>query len=188
MKELDVRGLVCPKPVIETKKALEKDDELLVLLDDQVAKDNVMKLAKKLNCQVTLLEESDEYRLTIKKVDGIVDKKEETKGKVYFISTDILGKGEEELGQALMKGFISTLLEINPLPAKIIFINSGVKIPTLNEQAKEHLQELIEQGVEVVACGACLNYYGLTEKLEVGTITNMYEIVESLNNGDVVSL
>ncbi|PRX30428.1 selenium metabolism protein YedF [Orenia metallireducens] len=188
MKELDVRGMICPKPVIETKKALEKSDKLLVLLDDQVAKDNVMKLAKKLNCQVTLLEDGNEYQLTIKKTDMVVEKQDESGGKVYFISTDTLGKGEEELGYALMKGFVSTLLEINPLPAKIIFINSGVKIPTLNQQAQEHLQQLVEQGVEVVSCGACLNYYGLTEKLEVGSITNMYEIVESLNTGEVVSL
>ncbi|AZO94718.1 sulfurtransferase-like selenium metabolism protein YedF [Halocella sp. SP3-1] len=188
MKEIDVRGLACPKPVIETKKALKEDDKLLVLIDSEVVKNNVIKLAQKLNCKVNLLEEGNEYRLTIEKTAANVKEEGEGNGKVYFISSDKLGKGKDELGELLIKGFISTLIEMDPLPDKIIFINSGVKVPTVNEEAREHLQSLEEAGVTILSCGTCLNYYGLEDKLEVGSISNMYEILESLNQGDVVSV
>lgn len=188
MKEIDVRGLACPEPVIKTKNALQNSNKLLVLIDSEVVKNNVTKLARKLNCQVNLLEEGGEYRLTIEKTATNINEEVERKGKVYFISSDKLGKGADELGDLLMKGFISTLIEIDPLPDKIIFINSGVKIPTVNEETREHLKNLEKAGVVVLSCGACLNYYGLENKLKVGSISNMYEILESLNQGEVVSI
>ncbi len=189
MKEVDVRGLSCPKPLIETKKALKDDDQLLVLIDSEVVKDNVMKLAKKLNCKVNLLEDGEEYRLTIKKsAEASDDDSTEASGKVYFVNSDTLGEGEEKLGNVLMKAFISTLIELDPLPEKIVFMNSVVKVPALNDEAKEYLQKLEEAGVTILSCGSCLNYYGIEDELEVGEISNMYEILESLNQGDVVGV
>lgn len=190
MKKIDARGLACPKPVVKTKQALQKEDKLLVTVDNKVACDNVAKLAKKLNSKVTILEDGDDYKLTIKKqadAQGI-GTEEDKQGKVYFLSSDTLGEGEEELGTILMKGFISTLLNLTPLPDKIIFINSGVKVPTLNEEAKEHLKKLEDRGVSILSCGTCLEYYSLKDELEVGSISNMYEILDSLNCGRVVEI
>jgi selenium metabolism protein YedF len=190
MKEVDARGLTCPKPVIMTKKALSEEEQLLVLVDNEVAANNVAKLAKKMGCQVTTLAEKGNYKLTIKQVDNLdaSESRAASIGKTYFITSNLLGEGESELGEILMKGFISTLLEIDPLPVKIIFMNSGVKIPTLNKAALESLEILADKGVEILSCGTCLDYYGLTEKLKIGNISNMYEILASLNSEDIVKI
>ncbi|WP_018248843.1 sulfurtransferase-like selenium metabolism protein YedF [Orenia marismortui] len=189
MKKIDARGLACPKPVIETKKALEDYSKVVVTVDNKVAADNVSKLATKLGAQVSVLEEEREFILTIiQNGDHSQESNTDKLGKVYFIKSDTLGEGEQELGEVLMKGFIATLLEVNPLPDKIIFINSGVKVPTLNAEAKENLHKLEQQGVKVLSCGTCLEYYGLKDKLQLGNISNMYEILDSLNMGDVVEV
>ncbi|AGB42068.1 selenium metabolism protein YedF [Halobacteroides halobius DSM 5150] len=189
MKELNARGLDCPKPVVKTKQALEEEDKVIVTVDDQVQAENVAKLAKKMNCKVSTLEEENYYKLTIEKLaDETTEDKEDSQGKVYFITSATLGEGAEELGNVLMKGFISTLLNVTPVPNKIIFINSGVKVPTLNQEAKEHLKELEAKGVTILSCGTCLDYYGLEEKLEIGNISNMYEILDSLNSNGVVKV
>ncbi|MBM7557312.1 sulfurtransferase-like selenium metabolism protein YedF [Halanaerobacter jeridensis] len=189
MKELDARGLDCPEPVVKTKQALGEADKVVVSVDDQVQADNVAKLAKKLNAEVAIVEQEDHYQLTIEQQgDEQEGTEEEQSGKVYFLTSDPLGEGEEKLGTILTKGFISTLLDVRPLPDKIIFMNSGVKIPTLNQQAIDDLKELEEQGVNILSCGTCLDYYEITEELAVGEISNMYEILSALNSGKVVEV
>ncbi|GAB6138070.1 sulfurtransferase-like selenium metabolism protein YedF [Halanaerobaculum tunisiense] len=189
MKEINAQGLDCPEPVVKTKQALQEEKQIAVTVDDQVQAENVAKLAKKMNCKVSTLEEADHYKLTIEKQDDTqVENQEDKQGKVYFITSNTLGEGAEELGNVLMKGFLGTLSNVNPLPKKIIFMNSGVKVPTLNQEAKEHLKKLEEQGINILSCGTCLDYYGLEEKLEVGSISNMYEILDSLNSNSVVEI
>ena len=189
MKELDARGLDCPQPVVKTKKALAKADRLRVTVDDEVQADNVAKLAKKLDCKVSILEEEEHYQLTIEQEEDSTKTEEGSgAGKVYFLTSNTLGEGAEELGTVLMKGFISTLLDVRPLPEKVIFMNSGVKVPTLNEQAIEDLKKLSEAGVEILSCGTCLDYYEISEQLAVGEISNMYTILSALNSGNVVEV
>lgn len=94
-----------------------------------------------------------------------------------FVGKDIIGAGAEELGKSLMKMFFYTLSEDEDLPKAVLFMNDGVKVPTLNEQAIEHLEVLAQKGVNVLVCGACLNYYNLENELKVGTVSNMYDIV-----------
>lgn len=93
-----------------------------------------------------------------------------------------MGEGNEELGKVLIKGFIYTLTESKPYPKHIILVNGGVKLSTENEATVENLKILEESGVEILSCGTCLDYYGLKEKLQVGSITNMYTIVEIMKN------
>ncbi len=191
MKEIDAKGLDCPEPVVLTKKVLKENDEIVTIVDNEVAANNVKKLATKLGCEVTVSKEDEDlYYVEIKKDEDAdnEEKETETKGKVYFFKSDELGTGEIELSNVLMKGFIHTLNEINPLPEKIIFMNSGVKIPTENKDAIESLKKLEEKGVSILACGTCLDYYSLKDKLKVGTISNMYEIVESLNSSEVITI
>ena len=92
-----------------------------------------------------------------------------------------MGEGNDELGKVLIKGFIYTLTECKPYPKYIIFVNSGVKLTTENEATVENLKILEESGVEILSCGTCLDYYGLKENVQVGSITNMYTIVETMN-------
>ena len=190
MKKIDARGLDCPKPVIKTKKAIEKYDEIEVLVDNETASKNVKKLGIKMGAKVTVVKDNDNYyKLLIsdfKKADKT--EKKENKGKVVFVKSEFLGTGEQQLGDILIKGFIKTLLEINPLPDKIIFMNSGVKLACKNDDVVNSLKKLKDNGVEILSCGTCLDYYNLTDQLKVGNVSNMYEIVESLNNGNVLEI
>lgn len=190
MKKIDARGLNCPKPVIKTKKAIEENDEVEVLVDNETASKNVKKLGIKMGAKVTVVKENDNYyKLLISdyKKTNKTDKNL-NKGKVIFVKSEYLGTGEQQLGDILIKGFIKTLLEINPLPDKIIFINSGVKLACKNEDVINSLKKLTDNGVEVLSCGTCLDYYNLTDELKVGNVSNMYEIVESLNKGNVLEI
>ena len=87
---------------------------------------------------------------------------------------------DEALGKTLMKAFIFALTNAQQLPEQIIFYNSGAFLPCEGSDSLEDLQNLEKAGVKITACGTCLNYYGLTEKLRVGTVSNMYDIVETL--------
>ncbi|MEC9490397.1 MAG: sulfurtransferase-like selenium metabolism protein YedF [Halanaerobiales bacterium] len=196
MKEIDARGLDCPKPVVLTKKAMADNEEILVIVDNKVASENVAKLAQKMKAEVSIVEESADYfKIIIKntgeaKVESAKNKtaaaQNSEEGKVYLIASDKLGEGEEDLGKILIKGFLSTLLEIKPLPEKIIFLNSGVKMAVLEKDVTATLEQLETAGVEILICGTCLDYYELSDQLEVGEVSNMYEIVDSINSSDYV--
>ena len=103
-----------------------------------------------------------------------------------MIAADHMGEGKEELGKVLIKGFIFALTQLEELPKTILFYNGGAKITTEGSESLEDLKTLEAQGVEIMTCGTCLDYYGLKEKLQVGTVTNMYSIVETMNNADKI--
>ena len=106
-----------------------------------------------------------------------------------FVGRDIIGSGDRELGTNLMRMFFYTLSQGEDKPGAVLFMNAGVKLPTLDEQVAEHLKVLSAAGVEILVCGTCLNFYGLTEQLRVGTVSNMYDIVTRMQKaGKVVSL
>lgn len=111
----------------------------------------------------------------------------ESKGPIFLITTDSLGRGREELGKILMSNFIVTIKESPVLPEKIIFLNSGVFLAIKGSPVLEELEQLESLGVGILSCGTCLDYYQIKDNLAVGTITNMYDTVESLlkNNGCV---
>lgn len=190
MKKIDARELDCPKPVVKTKKAIEEHGDVEVLVDNKVAAENVRKLGIKMGAKVTKVKESNEnYKLVITDFKKAEKKRDvNRKKKIIFVKSNLLGKGEAKLGDILIRGFINTLKEIEPLPDKIIFINSGVKLTCENEEIIKSLKKLEKSGVTVLSCGTCLDYYGLKEKLQVGNISNMYEIVDSLNQGEVVEI
>lgn len=186
--EIDARGLNCPMPVINTKKELDKIESGLVIttVDNAIAKENILKLANSLNCEAKVIkEEKDLISIEIKKGENVIIEKNENialEDKCIFISSDKMGEGNEELGKVLIKGFIYTLTESKPYPKYIILVNGGVNLSTENEATVENLKILEEAGVEILSCGTCLDYYGLKEKLQVGSITNMYTIVEIMKN------
>ena len=197
MKEIDARGLACPKPVVLTKKAMEENEEILTIVDNKTASENVAKLARKMKAEVTIVEEAEDYfKIIIKKStqteietnsnNQAQISQDSEQGKVYLIDSDTLGEGERDLGKILIKGFISTLLDIKPLPKKVIFLNSGVQLAVLEKDVTATLEKLETAGVEILLCGTCLDYYDLSEKVEVGEVSNMYEIVNSLNNNSSV--
>ncbi len=111
---------------------------------------------------------------------------EQKKNTVVMISSEFMGKGDDKLGATLMKGFIYALSTQETLPDTILFFNGGAKLTTQGSLALEDLKEMEKQGVEILTCGTCLDFYGLKEKLEVGSVTNMYVIVEKMTKADKV--
>ena len=97
-----------------------------------------------------------------------------------------MGRGDDELGAKLMRGFLRTMIDSTPLPWRMVFINSGVKLTTIDQEAVEAISLLEEKGVEVLSCGTCLEHFNLKDKLAAGKVTNMFEIIETLNSATKV--
>ncbi|MGB9699984.1 MAG: sulfurtransferase-like selenium metabolism protein YedF [Thermodesulfobacteriota bacterium] len=188
-KRVDCRGLACPQPVIETKKALAEADTLIVLVDNPAAKENVKRFAESQACKVEVIEERGQFTLKIVKQKPkeestvklkIRESPEPAKDLVIFIDTDSMGRGSEELGKILMRSFLQTLEQSEVQPQKVILLNSGVKLACAGSEVLEDLQELGAKGVEILACGTCLDFFGLKKNLMAGKVSNMYEIINSL--------
>lgn len=192
--QIDARGLVCPQPVIATKKALEgiTDDTIITVVDNYAAKENVLKFASANRCEANWEEKNGDYYITIIKGKGAAAETilPETKGKlVYLIKQNTLGQGSAELGDILVKSFFYALLEKEPLPKTIFFINNAIFLTTEASPVIEYLIELEKRGVQLLSCGTCLDYYDRKEQLLVGGITNMYAIVEELSDaGKAITL
>lgn len=192
-KQLDARGKACPIPVVETKKILagmNSGDTVEVTVDNYVAVQNLSKMAGQKNIPVssikvdesefivtlTLIESAPETTDIAEAVECIPDG---IKGNtVVVISSDKMGEGDEKLGRTLMKGFIYALTEQDILPQSILLYNNGAKLSVHGSDSLPDLKLLESQGVEILTCGTCLNFYGITEKLGVGSVTNMYVIAE----------
>ena len=195
--KVDAMGDQCPIPVIKTKKALKEITETTLVevhVDNEIAVQNLSKMAKQKKL------EEQHYIIKIKaEAEGVSiqqkapaendkeicypDRKSNT---VVVLSSNQMGNGSEELGQILMKGFIFALTELDELPSTVLLYNSGVKLSTEGSNSIEDLKTLQAQGVEILSCGTCLNYYDLTEKLQVGDVTNMYFILEKMAQADKI--
>jgi selenium metabolism protein YedF len=187
--EVDARGQACPRPVIMTKKELEKIGEGIVttIVDNEVAKDNVSKLANSLGYEYRVDKKSDkEYYIHITKgevTEGAnVCIPDTFKDMTIAFASDTMGKGSEELGKILIKSFIYTLTEATPYPSTLIFYNGGVHLTCEGSEVLEDLKKLEEEGVEIISCGTCLDFFKIKDKLKVGEISNMYTIYEKLKN------
>ncbi|SHH51961.1 selenium metabolism protein YedF [Caloranaerobacter azorensis DSM 13643] len=189
-KEVDARGKACPKPVIMTKKALDEIESgvVITIVDNEVAKENVSKLAKSMNYNFNVEKTRDnDFIIYITKgetqeVESNTCQPNIFKDMTIVFSSDKMGRGSDELGKILMKGYIYTLTESIPYPSTLLFLNSGVKLTIEGSEVIEDLKKLEEQGVEILSCGTCLDFYNLNDKLKVGEVTNMYTIVEKMKN------
>jgi selenium metabolism protein YedF len=204
-KIVDARGLACPQPVIKTKNALETNDGVVVIVDNPVARENVSRLAKSLGCEPNVEEKPDGTYIAIFPVDkesrnasskaGLscpprnADTGQKPGPLVITIQQDRMGRGDDELGYVLIKSFIHTLGEVSPAPDVIVFLNTGVKLSVKGSDVVEDLKNLQKKGVQILVCGTCLNFFGLTDELEAGIISNMYDISDTLlSAGKIVSV
>lgn len=181
MIKVNALGQTCPIPVIMTKNALKEipNGVVEVAVDNLISKENVEKFAAQMNYQFSSSEIDGNYYIQITKTEDIKTTNKETEENcVVVISSDKMGEGDPEFGNTLIKGFIYTLTEMDQLPKTIIFYNRGVFLTTVTEATVKDLKILESKGVEILSCGACCNYYHLEDKVSVGTITNMYTIVE----------
>ena len=193
-KVIDAKGKACPMPVIMAKKEIDTGVKFFdIEVDNKIAVENLKKLANSQGFTTTIEENDGNFKVDFsngceecEEVLAKVEGKKPLGNWSIFINKEIIGAGNEELGQSLMKMFIYTISEGEDLPKSILFMNGGVKVPSLNEQGIEHLKVLQDKGVELLVCGACLNFYGLEDKLEVGKISNMYEITNAMKEASKV--
>lgn len=186
MKTVNTRGLACPEPVILTKRALsESKGDIKVLIDNDVARENVLKLLKNGDYQYDQVETESGFEIIVKntkaKSEGLSDE-----SLIVLCKSDLFGQGERKLGNTLMKSFFYSLTELSSKPKKIIFMNSGVRLALSGSPILESLKILENSGCEILSCGTCLDYYNVTDELSIGSITNMYTSVELLANSNKV--
>ncbi len=203
MIKVNALGDACPIPVVKTKNAIRElgsSGVVEVSVDNEIAVQNLNKMAKQKNYEFSYEKKSDtEYIVTIginsdsktdtntvSKISGTQKDEISLKETVVVIDSDKMGDGDEEFSKTLLKGFIYALSSQDIPPAKIIFYNTGVKMTTQGSESIEDLKVLANAGAKIYSCGACLNNYGLTEKLLIGEVTNMYDIAGYLLNADLV--
>ena len=194
-KELtvDVRGGLCPKPVIETKKVSDANPSAVIttIVDNEVSRDNVEKFGKSRGYGVDIRQDGKDFYLTMTPNANPVAEICEPMSygnRVILMTKDYLGEGSEELGRNLMKTFWVCMVEADVKPSKIYFINSSVKMVTNDSVHLENIKKLADLGVEIAACGICLDFYGVKEELGVGSITNMYAITDSILGDNIIKL
>lgn len=202
-KYVDAMGDACPIPVVKTKNAIKElgveGGSVETLVDNEIAVQNLTKMANQKGYGVASEKlEDNKYKVTMEigvREASVEEAKEESivcipdarkKNTVVVISSDCMGKGDDQLGEALMKAFIYALTQQDELPSTMLFYNGGAKVSCKEGPIFEDLQSLEAQGVEILTCGTCLNHYGLTEQLKVGSVTNMYVIVEKMMQADLI--
>ena len=189
MTTLDCRNQQCPAPVIQTRKLMldSPGEPVTVLVDNDAARDNVSRLATNqgYGVEVSDGEGSGSYALTLtpgSDTPEAISADPVTGKTVLFVSSDKLGEGDPQLGSILLRNFLITLNEATTRPDTILFMNSGVKLVVEGADTIEALNNLACDGVDIAACGLCLEFYKLQDKLAVGRISNMLEAVETLQN------
>jgi selenium metabolism protein YedF len=190
---IDVRNLACPEPVVRVKNALssEKVSTVTVTTNEMLSVENIKRFAQKMGYSFELKEEGDgDYLLTISKVESqTTNTKNNDEDIVIFISSDKIGEGADELGELLMSTLFKTIEDISIKPSKFIFMNTGVKLTSVNKDTVKSLKKIEESGIEIINCGTCLDFYEIKDKLKIGRVSNFFEILEILTGADrVISL
>lgn len=202
MIKVNAMGDACPLPVVKAKNAIKElggSGVVEVKVDNEIAVQNLAKMAKQKGYGMKSHKISaTEYDVTLEvgegaAATGVSDIPEECaiiptaqKKIVVAINSARMGHGHDELGTVLMKGFIFALTQQDVLPTTVLFYNGGATLTVEGSASLEDLKNLEAQGVEIMTCGTCLNYYNLSDKLAVGEVTNMYAIVEKLTTADLV--
>ena len=201
MLKVNAMGDTCPIPVVKTKDAIRQlganGGVVETLVDNEIAVQNLTKMAnqKGYGVESEKLGEN-EYRvvMTVGAGADLPAEGEETvcvvpagqKNTGVVVGADHMGEGEGELGKNLLKAFLYALSQQETLPRTILFYNGGAFLTCQGSLSLEDLKSMAVRGVEILTCGTCLNFYGLTEKLAVGGVTNMYDIVEKQMAADLI--
>ena len=193
---IDCKGMACPLPVVNAKKAAEDrktGDVLTVLVDNEIAVQNLTRFAEYKGFNVSAEKKADKEYALIMTISGAAaeETKEEEiacamdsrrKGMLVVLCANVMGTGDPKLGTSLMKAFVFALTKQDQLPDTILCYNTGAYLTCEGADTLEDLKLLESEGVTILTCGTCLDFYGLKEKLAVGGVTNMYDIVERMEN------
>lgn len=186
---IDCRGMACPEPVIQTRKALETHSEITVIVDNETAVENITRFAENLGGSVAVVRGADGIRIVVNKggepapLDAGRPAAAAPAGGplVYVLAAETMGRGDAELGSVLIRAFMHTLTEASRRPDVLVMLNAGVKLAAQGSPVADDLKALEAKGTRILACGTCLNFYGITGKLAAGSVSNMYDIVETMN-------
>ena len=193
-KIVDARGLACPQPVVLTKQALETNEKVKVLVDNETALENVKRLGTNLGCDIKVEQKKDRtFEIKLKFKKGAAVSKEEfvpscntattASGPfVIVLSANTMGHGNSELGSVLIRSFLHTVAEQSQKPDTIIFYNTGVKLTVQGSEVIDDLKQLESAGVQLLVCGTCLNYFEIKDKLAAGSVSNMYDILDTMRH------
>ena len=194
-KIIDCKGMACPLPVVNAKKASEEmgpGDVLTVLVDNEIAVQNLTRFAEHKGFTVSAEKKGEKEYAVVMGISGAVaeEAKEDVacvmdvrrKGMLVVLSANVMGTGDPKLGTALMKAFVFALTKQDQLPDTVLCYNTGAYLTCEGADTLEDLKLLESEGVTVLTCGTCLDFYGLKEKLAVGGVTNMYDIVERMES------
>lgn len=202
VKQIDCRGMACPLPIINTRRAMHENasgTELLVLVDNELAARNVTSFLDGFGVKVRFtpseggfaarfanpgLPDGEMAEAVVPACPTVNPPLPTSDGEtpsvadrpVILCLSNALGNGDDGLGEILMKGFLSTVSQWRTLPCDMLFLNSGVRLTCRNSGALEALQSLESQGVRIRSCGMCLDFYKLRDSLCVGEISNMLDI------------
>ncbi|OGW37153.1 MAG: hypothetical protein A2Y97_01090 [Nitrospirae bacterium RBG_13_39_12] len=186
---IDARGFGCPKPVVMAEEALAKINEgtVEILVDNEASEANIKRFAAKNGFFAETLKEENYWRVKIAKGYACKIISEEEKPKknekdlLIIIGSDTIGK-EEKLGKILMKGVFETMKVTKELPHTIFFLNTGVKLTTIDNEFISLIKEFEEMGVEIFTCGTCLKYFNLESELKIGFRGTTNHIVEGMKD------
>jgi len=195
MKEIDVRGLAWPAPVLQTKAAIEEvNPELIkVIVDNEASKQNVCRFLESRNFETSIKEDGNDFLIIGKRKEGIspevsTDKKARTDTKkiMVMLATDRMGFGDDELGLKLMISYIKTLKEMGAELWRLVFVNNGVKLTIEGSEVLPVLKDYEKDGLHIMVCGTCLTHFNLLDKKQAGETTNMLDIVTAMQLADKV--
>ena len=185
---VDARGMACPRPLIMTKKALKESPEgFAVLMDNATSRDNVRRFLDDNDIGYESAEDGDTYRVDVKGGTPAgetelshPDSESPKPGFVVSFPSDRMGDAPEELQRILIEAFCSTLPDIRPYPESVVFYASGVHLVLDDSPVLAALKRLEDEGVKMLICGKCLDFYRVKNRVSVGRISNMYDILSSL--------
>ena len=198
MKIIDAKGELCPKPLILTKKALgeiQENESLTVLVDNEASMKNVSRFLSDNGMDAEVKQKGKVYEIIVNKtgeeyrnanVDDYCEIDPILLKNVFVFKSDKIGEGDEKLGKILIQGFIETLPELDALPKALVFLNSGVFMTTSDSKVLDSLKSLNNKGTEILVCGTCLDYYQIMDQLQVGKVSNMYDILNWTNGEEKV--
>jgi selenium metabolism protein YedF len=185
VKVINMKGQPCPLPVIAAKKALKEaavGDQVAILVDNDIARQNLEKLAAGLG-HAAAVSKLEDGLIEISITAGVPKPQVQGEGRglTVAVGRETLGEGRDEsLGKALMKAFLQSLTELEIPPEYVFFFNGGVFLTTEGSGSLDDLRALADKGAVIASCGACLNFYQLTDKLMVGAPTNMLAIAGTM--------
>jgi selenium metabolism protein YedF len=172
-------------------------DCVRAVVDRDVSVENIQRMARSQGWQVRVEPQGSDFHLTLTRGEpAMAETADRPRSEptargdrpriVVFVSSDVFGEGDRKLGQILMKAFLKTLQELETRPDVAIFANSGVRLTTTGSELLDDLRALEADGMTILSCGTCLDYYGLLDALRVGASSNMYEIATALVEADRV--